>query len=61
MYGWLGYLWYCPKTNQRVNGLEVIEKPNVKLRVCLDRRPLNKENKRENLHQAFFGALFYNR
>ena len=49
------------KQTNGVNGLEVIEKPNGKLRVCLDRRPLNKENKRENLHQAFFGALFYNR
>ena len=33
-----------------VNGLVVVEKPNGKLRVCLDPRPLNNAIKREHLH-----------
>ena len=33
-----------------VNGLVVVEKPNGKLRVCLDPRSLNKAIKLEHLH-----------
>ena len=38
------------KPTDWVNGLVVVEKPNEKLRVCLDPRPLNKAIKREHLH-----------
>ena len=38
------------KPTDWVNGLVVVEKPNQKLRVCLDPRPLNKAIKREHLH-----------
>ena len=33
-----------------VNGLVIVEKPNRKLRICLDPRSLNRAIKREHLH-----------
>ena len=51
MYGWLGYHWARPKTNQLgVNRLIVAEKLNGKLWVCLDPGSLNKTIKSENLN-----------
>ena len=38
------------KPTDWVNGLVVVEKPNDKLRVCLDPRPLNKAIKSEHFH-----------
>ena len=38
------------KPTHWVNGLVVVEKPNGKLQVCLDPRPLKKVIKREHLH-----------
>ena len=46
------------KPTDWVNGLVVIEKPNRKLRVCLDPRSLNKTIKRENLHFPFAKQIF---
>ena len=36
-----------------VNGLVIEEKPNGKLRISLDHRPLNKAIKREHLHPPY--------
>ena len=38
------------KSTNRVNGLVIVEKPNGKLDICLDPRPLNNAIKREHLH-----------
>ena len=38
------------KLTNCINRLVVVEKPNGKLQVCLDLRPLNKAFKREHLH-----------
>ena len=38
------------KPTDWVNGLVILEKPNGKLRICLDPQPLNKATKREYLH-----------
>ena len=38
------------KATDWVNGFVVVKKPNGKLRVCLDPRPLNKAIKCEQLH-----------
>ena len=46
------------KTSDRVNGFVVVEKPNGKLRVCLDQRSLNKAIKREYLHLPTDGEIF---
>ena len=49
------------KLTDWVNGPVVVEKPNVKLRICLDPRPLNKTAKQEHLHSQcqrnFVGKL----
>ena len=37
------------KSTNFVNGLVIVEKPNRKLRICLDLRPLNNAIKREHL------------
>ena len=41
-----------------VNGLVIVEKPNGKLRISLDHRPLNKAIKREHLHPPIAKELF---
>ena len=46
------------KTTVWVNGLVVVERPNGKLRVCLDPRPLNKAIKREHLHLPTAKEIF---
>ena len=46
------------KPTDWVNGLVVGEKPNGKLRVCLDRKSLNKAIKREHLHLPTAGEIF---
>ena len=38
------------KPTDWVNGLVIVEKPNEKLRICLNPQPLNKAIKREHLH-----------
>ena len=38
------------KPTDWVNALVIVEKPNGKLRICLDPRPLNNAIKREHLH-----------
>ena len=46
------------KPSDWVNGLVLVEKPNGKLRVCLDPRPLNKAIKREHLHLPTAEEIF---
>ena len=46
------------KPTNWVNGLVLVEKPNGKLRVCLDPRPLNKAIKREHLHLPTAEEIF---
>ena len=46
------------KPTDWVNGLVLVEKPNGKLRVCLDPRPLNKAIKREHLHLPTAEEIF---
>ena len=46
------------KPTDSVNGLVVVKKPNGKLRVCLDPRPLNKAIKREHLHLPTAEKIF---
>ena len=46
------------KTSDWVNGFVVVEKPNGKLRICLDKRSLNKAIKREYLHLPTDGEIF---
>ena len=46
------------KTTVWVNGLVVVERPNGKLRVCLDPRPLNKAIKREDVHLPTAEEIF---
>ena len=41
-----------------VNGLVIVEKPNGKLWICLDPRPLNQAIKREHLHLRTAELLF---
>ena len=41
-----------------VNGLVIVEKPNGKLRICLDPRPLNNAIKREQLHLPTAEEIF---
>ena len=41
-----------------VNGLVVVEKPNEKLHICLDPRPLNNAIKREHLHLPTAEEIF---
>ena len=47
------------KPTNWVNGLVLVEKPNGKLRVCLDPRPLNKAIKRESLYLPTAEEIFY--
>ena len=46
------------KPTDWVNGLVVVKKPNGKLQVCLDPRPLNKAIKREHLHLPTAEEIF---
>ena len=46
------------KPTDLVNGLEIVEKPNGKLRICLDPRPLNNAIKREHLHLPTAKEIF---
>ena len=46
------------KPTDWVNGLVLVEKPNGKLRLCLDPRPLNKAIKREHLHLPTAEEIF---
>ena len=46
------------KPTDWVNELVLVEKPNGKLRVCLDPRPLNKAIKREHLHLPTAKEIF---
>ena len=50
------------KPTDWVNGLVIVEKPNGKLRICLDPRPLNNAIKYEHLHlpTAERGNIFSN-
>ena len=41
-----------------VNGLVIVEKPNGKLRICLDPRPLNNAIKREHFHLPTAEEIF---
>ena len=41
-----------------VNELVIVEKPNRKLRICLDIRPLNQAIKRQQLHFPTAEGLF---
>ena len=41
-----------------VNELVIVEKPNRKLRICLDTRPLNQAIKRQQLHFPTAEELF---
>ena len=41
-----------------VNGPVIVEKPNGKLRICLDLRPLNQAIRREHLHLSTAEELF---
>ena len=47
------------KPTNWVNGLVLVEKPNGKLRVCLDPRPLSKAIKREHLHLPTAEEIFF--
>ena len=47
------------KPTDWVNGLVIVEKPNRKLRICLDPRPLNNAIKKEHLH-SFYHQDFAN-
>ena len=42
----LGIIKAIEKPTDWVNGLVIVEKPNGKLRICLDSRPLNNAIKR---------------
>ena len=46
------------KPTDWVKGLVVVEKPNGKLRVCLNPKPLNKTIKREHLHLPTAKEIF---
>ena len=46
------------KPTDWVNGLVIVEKPNGKLRICLDSRPLNNAIKRERLHLPTTEEMF---
>ena len=46
------------KPTDWVNGLVVVERPNGKLRVCLDPRPLKKAIKCEHLNLPTAGETF---
>ena len=46
------------KPTDWVNGLVLVEKPNGKLRICLDPRPLNKAIKLEHLHLPTTEEIF---
>ena len=46
------------KPTDWVNGLVIVEKPNGKLRICLDSRPLNNAIKRERLHLPTTEEIF---
>ena len=46
------------KPTDWVNGLVVVEKPNGKLWVCLDPRPLNKAIKSEHFHLPTAEEIF---
>ena len=41
-----------------VNGPVIVEKPNGKLQICLDLRPLNQAIRREHLHLSTAKELF---
>ena len=47
------------KPTDWVNGLVIVEKPNGKLRICLDPRPLNKAIKYEHLHLPTAEEIFF--
>ena len=46
------------KPTDWINDLAIIEKPNGKLRICLDPRPLNNAIKREHLHLPTAEEIF---
>ena len=46
------------KPNDWVNGLVILEKPNGKLRICLDSRPLNSAIKTKHLHLLTAEEMF---
>ena len=46
------------KSTNFVNGLVIVEKPNRKLRICLDLRPLNNAIKCEHLHLLTTEEIF---
>ena len=49
------------KPTDWVNGLAVVGKPNGKLVVCLDPRPINKVMKCEHLHSQMSGASYFSK
>ena len=54
----LGIIEPVQKPIDCVNGLVVVEKPNGKLRICLDARSLNKAVKREHFHLSTTEEIF---
>ena len=54
----LGIIEPVDEPTDWVNGLVIVEKPNGKLRICLDPRPLNQAIKREHLHLPTAEKLF---
>ena len=46
------------KPTDWVNGLVIVKKPNGKLSICLDPRPLNNALKREHLHLPTAEEIF---
>ena len=55
----LDFIEPIKKPTDWVNGLVIAEKPNRKLRICLDPSPLNNAIKHEHLHSFYYqGNLF---
>ena len=46
------------KPSDWVNGLVILEKPNGKLSICIDSRPLNNAVKRKHLHLPAVKEIF---
>ena len=55
----LGIIEPAEKPTNWVNGLVLVERPNGKLRVCLDPRPLNKAIKGKHLHLPTAEEIFF--
>ena len=53
-----GFKLILEKPTDWVNRLVIVEKPNGKLRICLDPQPLNNAIKREHLHLPTAAEIF---